>query len=806
MMPLRPQSFRRFPGASHLVASLFPVATSFVHGHDRAGEVLDVHIGGRRLAVGSKTLGPMIQPRRPRAGAPNVVMIVLDDLGFADLGCFGSEIATPTVDGLAKRGLRYNTFHVTALCSPTRACLMTGRNHHAVAMGFFPAYPLPFPGYTGRIPPSAGSLPRLLRDAGYSTFAVGKWHLTPRDAQGPAGPFDRWPLGLGFERFYGFLEGMTNQWAPDLARDNGFIDPPLGPDEGYHLTEDLTTQAIRFVQDQQQNAPGRPFFLYFATGAMHTPHQVPSEWIELYRDRFDQGWEASRRQRFLRQRELGVVPSNAALTRRPSWVQPWSRLSADERLVFARMMEVYAGFLTHTDAQIGRLIESLTRVGGFDNTLILVLSDNGASADGGPHGFLSLDALDVGSMRDRINEFGGLRSFNHYAWGWAWAGNTPFKLWKHYSWLGGVRVPLIIHWPAGIPTESEGRVRPQFCHAVDLMPTILEAAGVEAPALLDGVSQQPLDGVNLLATLADADSRSPRTTQYFETMGSRAIYHDGWKATTDHVPSIPAERELIDGSRDFDADRWSLFHLVSDFSEERDVAHTHPHRLRQMVELWWFEAGRNQVLPLIDSVEGHIASMKPPPLPLPLRNRYVCFQDSGHIVTPSPFTAGFHLTADVEVLEEQDTDGVIAAQARYSLQGGSFHGGWACYVLDGRLIVTFAVAGTAEKIVVAGAMAKGRHEVTVRYRPGLDETAGSVTVMVDGRRMAAGSVAGVTRAERLGLGEAKLVVGRDHGLPVCDDYRPPFPFKGRVHRVVFETPSSPTPRPRERIRTDLKRD
>ena len=388
-----------------------------------------------------------------------------------------------------------------------------------------------------------------------------------------AGPFGWWPLGMGFERFHGFLGGATNQWAPDLVRDNGFVDPG-SPEEGYHLTDDLVSQAMRFVQDQQQASPGRPFFLYMATGAMHSPHQVPAGWSERYEGRFDGGWEAWRADAFARQQVSGLVPPATVLTEQPPWVAAWESLPAADRRVYARQMEVCAGFLSHTDAQIGRVIDFLAAMGVLDNTIVMVLADNGASAEGGPHGMFNHvgpEVTEAAALAGRVDELGGLRAHGHYAWGWAWAGNTPFRLWKRYSWLGGVRVPLIVHWPAGMAQEHVGQVRSQFCHATDLMPTILEATGVAVPDVLDGVSQRPLDGRSLVATINDADVPNTPRTQYFETMGSRAIYVDGWKATTNHVDStIHAERELIPGSHDFDADEWSLFHLDDDFSEAHD--------------------------------------------------------------------------------------------------------------------------------------------------------------------------------------------------------------------------------------------
>jgi arylsulfatase A-like enzyme len=703
--------------------------------------------------------------------APNVVMIVLDDLGFADLGCYGSEIETPTIDVLAREGLRYNQFHVTAICSATRACLLTGRNHHAVGMGHL-TRPTTLPGYTARIPRSAGSLARHLRDGGYNTFAVGKWHLTPDSEMSPAGPFDRWPLGMGFERYYGFLGGHTDQWAPRLVRDNGYVDPPSRRGGTYHLTEDLATEAIRVVRSQRQNAPDRPFFLYFATGAVHWPHHVPDNWTERYRHRYDDGWEAIRAERYARQRKLDMVPRGTAATDRPPWVPPWDELPAATRRLFSRQMEVYAGFLTHTDAQIGRLVDFLASIDALDNTLLMVLSDNGASGDGGPNGALSNQMAsrvnDIEPMLSRVGELGTDRAYNHYAWGWAWAGNTPFRLWKLYTWLGGVRVPMVVHWPRRIRDDSRGRVRGQFCHAIDVMPTVLDASGVGPADVLDGEPQRTIDGESILRTFDDASADSPRSTQYFEMMGSRAIYHAGWKATTDHVNDLPAQRALVEGSRDFDRDRWSLFNLAEDFAEAHDLAASHPDRLDQLVELWWSEAESNQVLPLMDDAETR------PEVTRPHRPRYVLLPDVDPVTTP-PLAAGFSLGADIE-LPSHDAAGVICAQ-------GDRHGGWVCYVVGGRLVATFTLAVGDSQVVADHPLPPGRHDVGLRYQPGPDG-AGTATVTVAGREIAARRVP--TDASTDALGYEPISIGRDRGLSVSADYQSPFPFTGRIHRVVLE--------------------
>jgi arylsulfatase A-like enzyme len=721
---------------------------------------------------------------RPAAGAPNVLVVVLDDLGFAQLGCFGSDIATPHVDALAAGGLRYRRFHVTAMCSPTRACLLTGRNQHRVGMGFVADLPIGFPGYDGRIPRTAAGMPRLLRDAGYSTFAVGKWHLAPRWEQSAAGPFDHWPLGQGFERYYGFLNGDTNQWTPDLVCDNGFVEPPRSPDEGYHLTEDLADRAIRFIQDQQNVAPGRPWFCYLATGAVHAPHQAPRGYIDAYRGRFDDGWEAWRARTFARQVAGGVVPEGTTLTERPPWVPDWAALPADERRLYARMMEVFAGFVTHTDAQIGRVLDFLRATGQLDDCLVLLISDNGTSAEGGPtgsfneHRFTHDRVDDLADTLARIDDLGGFRAYNHYPWGWAWAGNTPLRLWKRYAWLGGVRTPLVAHWPAGIAASAAGAVRDQFCHAVDLLPTVLDVAGVEAPATVDGVDQLALDGGSIRATFDDGDAPSPRTTQYFEIIGSRSIVHEGWKATTDHIGAqISVERDRVPGSHDFATDRWSLFRLEDDFAEAHDLADDHPEVVSELEQLWWHEAGRNQVLPLDDSLIGRAVAMQPRPGPAPRRAVY---RPGGGGIAEDFLPAmggGFRLTAEV-VVADGGGAGVICAL-------GDWSNGWAWYLLDGRLVVAVSLFGDLHRVAAPAVVAPGRHTLGLTYER-VARGGGPLRLVIDGDPVAEG-VLPEDLPFRWQVGGAGLLIGRDTGFPVCEDYRPPFPFAGRVDEVVVES-------------------
>jgi arylsulfatase A-like enzyme len=715
-----------------------------------------------------------------RTVAPNVVMVVLDDLGFSDFGCYGSGIATPNIDKLATEGLRYNRFHVTPLCAPSRACLLTGRNHHRVGVGFLTHVSSDYPGYTSRIPKSAGSVARVLRGGGFSTMAVGKWHLTPQYELGPTGPFDRWPLGMGFERFYGFLHGMTDQYSPELVRDNGFIEPPQSPDAGYHLTEDLATQAIRMIQDQRHARPDKPFFLYFAPGAVHGPHQVRPEWCAPYRHQFDDGWDVERQRRFSKQLVLGVVPPSTTLTDRPSWVSAWDRLPHDRKILFARQMEIYAGFVTHSDAQIGRLLEYLASAGVLDDTLVMVLSDNGAEG-AALEGALTIfgQATDLPTTLD---DLGGVGSYTLYPAGWALACNTPLRLWKCYTWLGGVRVPLIVRWPKVIAQDDRGMVRSQFAHAVDLAPTIFDATGLAAPETLDGVWQQPLDGRSLLGTFASADAPSPRTTQYFEMLGSRSIYVDGWKATTDHVI---AEDSPAQGSRAFDSDHWALFCLDEDFSEAHDISAAEPHRLNRMIEEWWVEAGRNQVLPLFDSWKRPENPGLPRfPAVNPVRDRYLCIGRSGPIETPYPFARNFRFAVQLEIGAKEQPSGILCAHHVRMSGLWSLRPFWACYLSEGRPIVTFSVTGTPETIRVDESLPAGLSELGVAYTlTGRWDAA--VEVTLNGVTVATGIVDPTLTRPTTGL-NGMLLVGWGRGAPIDDGYRLPFDYTGHIERVIWE--------------------
>jgi arylsulfatase A-like enzyme len=730
----------------------------------------------------SESAASFVPYPRPPAGAPNVVIVVWDDIGFAQLGCFGSSIATPNIDRLAAGGLRYNRFHVTSICSSTRAALLSGRNHHAVGMGMTMETPLGFPGYTGRIPKSAALLPRVLRDTGYSTMAIGKWHLCPRGEYSASGPMDRWPLGLGFERYYGFLSAETSQWDPPLVRDNSFTEPPRSPHEGYHLSEDLADQAIAMVLDQRQATPDKPFFCYLALGAAHAPHQVPAAWIEPYAGAFDRGWEAERAAAFGRQLAAGIVPAGTSLTPRPGWVPDWAALPADQRRLFARYMEVFAGFVTHADAQVGRFLDFLAARGDLDNTLVLVLSDNGASAEGSPTGTINEPHAWLGRPEDvteslrHIDQLGGHRAFNHYPWGWAWAGNAPLQLWKRYAWLGGVRTPLIAYWPGRL--SGPGQVRDQFCHAVDLFPTVLEAVGVEPPQVVDGAAQQPVDGASIAATFGDPAAASPRQTQYFEMHGSRGIYHDGWKATTDYVSPLFGERQHLAGSHDFDDDRWSLFNLDADFAEAHDLAGAEPARVMALRELWWAEAGRNQVLPLWEGPASR-TGLHPGEYPPPATASYV--PGGGGICEAQlpPMLGGFTAVAEIEVPAAATAEGVICAL-------GDLNGGWAFYFIDGKPVSCLVSFGRSSRVAAADPLPPGPHQVAVRYAPSLSGPA-EFQLLADGQLLAQAGHDEPAMFPALATAGARMLVGRDGGLPFNDDYEPPFPFSGVLHRVVLRS-------------------
>lgn len=712
--------------------------------------------------------------------APNVVLIVLDDVGFAQLGCYGSDIDTPVLDGLAQGGLRYTNFHTTALCSPTRACLLTGRNHHSNGMGRIIDLATGFPGYDARIPKANGFLPEMLVPQGYAAWAVGKWHLTPEDECHLAAPRGRWPLGRGFERWYGFFGGETHQFAPALWHDNDQTTPPGKFEDGYHLTEDLADRAIACVTDLRAVDDTKPFFLYFATGACHSPHQAPAEWIERYRGKFDSGWDVWREQTFQRQIAEGLIPPHTQLSPRPDWVPAWDELSERGQRVYARYMEAFAGFLSHTDHEIGRVLEHIAQTGDLDNTLVIAVSDNGASSEGGPTGSLN-DARawnvvprTVTEAVERIDEIGGPRIHNNYPWGWTVAGNTPFRRWKREVHEGGVADPLIVHWPRGI--ADAGGLRRQFVHAIDVAPTILDVVGVAAPDEISGVRQRPLEGASFLATLEDPDEPAPRATQYYEMLGCRAIYHEGWKAVVYH-PIQSDEPGL-------DTDAWELYDVTADPSECVDLADAEPERLAELVDLWWAEAEKYQVLPLDNRPFSEFVIDRPRP---PDRERYVYYPNAAMVPEPVAVNLknrSFLITAEIEVAEGDDpVEGVVMVE-------GTVLGGWSLHVADSRLSYVHNVSGYAElRVDAAVTLPAGPHTLGFRFDRTADFT-GRGTLLVDGQDVGGTDLAGLTM-NRYSITGDGLTVGYALGIPPCDDYVAPFRFTAGLQRVVVDVRGSP---------------
>jgi arylsulfatase len=717
-----------------------------------------------------------------RAGAPNVLVIVLDDLGFAQLGCYGSDLATPNLDRLAARGLRFTNFHTTAVCSPTRACLLTGRNHHRVGMGMLPDLPADFPAYRGRFPASAATAAHVLRAEGWATMAIGKWHLVPRD-QRAVGPFDMWPLGCGFDTYYGFLNGETNQWTPNLVRDNTHVEPPATPAEGYHLDADLADEAIRRLREHRLTHPDRPFFCWYATAAPHAPHQAPAEWIDRFRGRFDEGWDVWRERALARQIELGIVPAATELSARPEWVEAWTDLDDDRRRLYARMMEVFAGFLAHADHQIGRVLDALEEQGDFDDTVVVVVSDNGCSAEGGPNGswnqlghYLSDAEDDLDDELAHMDDLGGHHSSGHYPWGWALAGNTPLRRWKRYTHEGGVRDPMIVSWPAGLGPEVEGGLRHQYSHAVDVWPTILDCLGLDAPQTVAGVEQMSLDGVSLRPVLSDADAPAVRQSQYFECWGSRAMYHDGWKVVTDHVNQLTAaERDLITGSHDFGADRWALFDTRTDFTESVDLAAAEPQRLAGLVERWHEAATRNEVLPIDDGRDHRLAHMYLPWMTF--RSRFELRPgDTLHEVNGPMLWGGFRMEAAFASPIGPDASGVLCEQ-------GDWISGWAWYLADGELRWVHVGKAVDDRVVAPVPAGVSSLAVAAEPRP---EGGFTAVLLADGEEIGTGAL-DHDFPQAWSPDGSFLLVGESRPFPVTDDYAPPAPAPVALRAVAIDT-------------------
>ena len=736
-------------------------------------------------------------PLKAPQGAPNVLIIALDDVGFAQLGSYGSAIETPALDKLANGGLLYTNFHTTALCSPTRACILSGRNHHSVGTGVVTEIATGYPGYNAMMPKSAAILPAILGPNGYSTIALGKWHNTPPWEMTVLGPFDRWPTGQGFERFYGFMGGEANQYYPALYSGIRYVDPPKTPAQGYHLSVDLTDNAIRFIDNNRMVNPDKPFFLYLAYGACHAPHQPPRSWVEKYATgeyagRFSQGWDAMREEVLARQKAKGIVPPNTELSPRPDWIPAWASLSTDEQGLFVRMQEVFAAYLSHTDDQIRRVVEHLRSAGMLDNTLLIVFSDNGASAEGGTIGSVNENRWFNNvpeSLEDNlamIDKLGSEWTYNHYPMGWAHAGNTPFQRYKRETFEGGVADPLLIHWPNGIRQPG---IRTQFHHAIDIFPTILEALGIQAPDKVNGVKQDPVEGISMLYTFANPAAPTRKQAQYFEMFGMRAIWSDGWKAVADHKSdsSYWAQRDTwVD-------DKWALYHVDGDISEVHDLAAKYPGKLNALMNLFDSEARKYNVFPLDDRMTFRISPRPTARLDLPSYTYYPNMDPVEEGSAVDTKNRSFTITAYVSSTPEGGAEGVLISQ------GGRF-GGYSFFVgTDKKLhfvhnyvgVSEFEVASTSDVPTGASTL---KFVFTKTVEPDVSHGlgAGGTGQLYINDAPVGGGFIPTTVPQKFTLTGEGLCAGRDVETPVSHLYGSPFSFTGGLDRVVVDVVDNQT--------------
>ncbi|WP_019146310.1 arylsulfatase [Aeromicrobium massiliense] len=736
-------------------------------------------------------------PEKAPSGAPNVLVVLYDDTGQAAWSPYGGRISMPTMERLAANGLTYTQWHTTALCSPTRSTLLTGRNHHLNGFASISESSTGFPGYSSHIPPSNATMPAVLREAGWSTFWVGKNHNVPIDEWTSGASKKRWPLGQGFDRFYGFIGGETNNWFPSLAEDNRYVDQPYLPEDGYHLSKDLADQALRMIRDSKQTEPEKPWYLWFCPGANHAPHHAPQEYIDKYRGVFDDGYEAYREWVLPRMIERGILPEGTELTplnpmpdgtfSESDLVRPWDELDEKERAMFSRMAEVYAAMSEYTDAQVGRIIDYLEESGQLENTLVVYCADNGASGEGSPNGSVNEGKIfggypdDLEQNLSMVDELGGPNTYGHYPTGWAAAFSTPYRMFKRYTYEGGVSDPLVISWPAGI--TARGQVRDQYHHCTDIVPTILEACGVTFPDVFEGVEQTPLSGVSMAYSFDQGDAPTAKRTQYYEMFGNRGLWHDGWKAVTEHGPGS--------GHSSFDDDRWQLFHTDTDRSEAHDVSAEHPEKVEELVALWFEEARANNVLPLNDlqilgnpedfetfiKMEFHV--------PVPPSGQYTYYPGTSEI--PERSAANVHgvsykVLADVELTP--DSEGVVFAH-------GSRFGGHSLFLKDGKVTYAYNFLGIPpEDRISAEVPTSGRHvlgvefvkEETGPHREGV----GPLRLYVDDELVGEQRIRTVLGHFSL-CGEG-LCIGYDSGDSVSSAYvGSRFPFTGGVlHKVVFD--------------------
>jgi arylsulfatase len=717
---------------------------------------------------------PPIEQLRPPKGAPNVLMILIDDAGFGSNSAFGGPCQTPNLEKLAAGGLKYVRFHTTALCSPTRAALLTGRNHHSAGMGGITEVATGAPGYNSVLPNSISPLARTLKLNGYSTAQFGKCHEVPVWETSPVGPFDAWPTGGGgFEYFYGFIGGEANQWYPTLYEGTTPVEPKKTPQEGYHLMADLTDKAIAWVGQQKALAPDKPFFIYFAPGATHAPHHVPKEWADKYKGKFDQGWDKLREETFARQKALGVIPEDCQLTARHAEIPAWDEMPEALKPILRRQMEVYAGFLEYTDHHLGHLLDALTKLNILDDTLVYYITgDNGASAEGTLHGaynemanFNGLAAMETPEfLMERIEKLGGPESYNHYAVGWAHAMNTPYQWTKQVaSHWGDTRNGTVVHWPNGI--KAKGQIRSQFHHVIDVAPTILEAAGLPEPVSVNGIQQRPIEGVSMLYSFDDATAADRHETQYFEMFGNRGIYHKGWTAVTKHrTPWLLVGQKTVA----LDDDVWELYDTGKDWSQANDLAKQMPEKPHELQRLWLIEAARYNVLPIDDrTAEKFNPDTAGRPV-LIKGNTQLLFGGMGRLsenCVLSIKNKSHSVTAEIEV-SEAGAEGVIVAQ-------GANIGGWSLYAKNGRLKYCYNVAGVNHFYVEAARpLPAGEHQVRMEfaYAGGGLGKGGQVTLYVDGEKVGEGTIP-MTQAFVFSADDG-CDVGEDSGAPVSPDYGP----------------------------------
>ena len=729
------------------------------------------------------------QPVKAPKGAPNVVLILLDDVGFGQFGTFGGGVPSPTMDRLAKEGIRFNRFHTTALCSPTRAALITGRNHHSAAFAGITELATGYDGYTCILPRSCGTVGEVLRQNGYSTAWIGKNHNTPTWELSDAGPFDRWANGLGFDYFYGFNAGDMNHWNPVLYENRNLA--PASEDPNYHLTEDLADRAIAWMRKSKSIAPDKPIFLYVAPGATHAPHQAPKDWIAKFKGRFDGGWDKYREETFERQKKLGVVPADAKLTPRPDGLPAWDSLNADQQRLYARMMEVFCAYGAHCDHHMGRIIDAVKQLPDADNTMIIYIAgDNGSSAEGGIEGSLSENMFFNGfaeKWQDNIkaiDELGGPKHFNHFPSAWAHAMCTPFQWTKQVaSHFGGTRNPMIISWPAKI--KDQGGLRSQFTHTIDVVPTIYEVCGVTAPTELNGIEQKPIEGTSFAAAFDDAKAKEQRTTQYFEMALNRGIYHDGWMASAVSFPPWQATREGFDP----DKQKWELYHVDEDFSQSADLATKEPAKLRELQDLWWVEAAKHNVLPLDwrGTIRMNAEAMGRPSL---VRGRNSMIYYPGTVglpdaASPTMLNKSWKVTAEIDVPEK--AEGMIVTQ-------GGLEGGYGLYLKAGKPTFVYNfLAADRTTLTADEPLPKGKATVVVEFKydgkPNPQDyvdmgKGGMITLSANGKKIAEGRLER-TIPIQFSLSEG-LDVGMDVGSAVSFDYKPPFKFEGAIEKVTVD--------------------